>query len=254
MSMEIIINKNYKTINPVQFGSETCKRSHAFGPATRFYWLFHFVVSGKGIFRIGDKEYALTGGMMFVIPPFVETYYEADAEDPWEYIWVGFTGEPPLALNDTYTLPEALRIFHHMQACHNLGEGRTEFLLAKLWELFSLLLEKGKGRSDPLEAALSLIHAEYMTPLTVQQIAQRVHLERTYFSNLFRQRLGLSPKQYLLNYRMDRAAVLLQKGYSVTVAAVSVGYHDVFTFSKMFKRHFGAAPSRYRNEVSSHSE
>ena len=80
------------------------------------------------------------GGMMFVIPPFVETYYEADAEDPWEYIWVGFTGTPPLQLNDFYNIPGALRIFQHMKASHNLHNGKTEFILAQLWELFSFLL------------------------------------------------------------------------------------------------------------------
>ena len=248
MHSEIIMNKEYAGVNPVQFGYESCEKSHGFGPATRTHWLFHFVVSGKGIFRIDGKMYELTGGMMFVIPPFVETYYEADAEEPWEYIWVGFTGTPPMELEDVYTIPQAVRIFEHMKACHSLHKGKTEFILAKLWELFSLLLEETEDRLDPVDTALNLIHAEYMTPLTVQQIADRIHLERTYFYNLFCKRLGISPKQYLLNYRMEQAMFLLKHGYSVTVSAVSVGYQDVYTFSKMFKRHFGKAPSYYRTD------
>ena len=111
MYSEIVINKAYHGINPILFGYQTCEPSHAYGPVARTHWLFHFVVSGHGIFRIGGRDYQLSKGMMFVIPPFVETYYEADAEAPWEYIWIGFTGEPPLALSDTYTVPQALRIF-----------------------------------------------------------------------------------------------------------------------------------------------
>ena len=248
MYSEIIINKNYEMLNPVVFGYESCEKSHSYGPATRQHWLFHFVVSGKGTFYIGDHSYSLSGGMMFVIPPFVQTYYQADWEDPWEYIWIGFTGEPPLPLRDVYLLPQALRTFERMKASKTLEKGKTEYLLSGLWELFSLLMEETEERPDPVDTALNLIHAEYMTELTVQQIASRLNLDRTYFSTLFRQRMGVSPKQYLLHHRMEQALVFLEQGYSVTVTACSVGYQDVYTFSKMFKRHYGKSPSAYQND------
>ena len=245
MHSENIVNQQYEMLNLMRFGYESCAKSHAYGPATRLYWLFHYVVSGKGTFKIGKKEYALTAGMMFVIPPYEETYYEADAEDPWEYIWVGFTGTPPIELEDTYTIPQAVRIFERMKACENLQKGKMAFILANLWELFSILMEESEYNFDPVDTALNLIHAEYMTPLTIQQIADNIHLERTYFSNLFCKRLGISPKQYLLNYRMEQALFLLERGYSVSVSAASVGYRDIYTFSKMFKKHFGKAPSHF---------
>jgi AraC-like DNA-binding protein len=106
-------------------------------------------------------------------------------------------------------------------------------------------MEGNETNPDPIDRALNLIHAEYMTQLTVQQIAKRLSLDRTYFSNLFHKRMGVSPKQYLMDYRMKQAVFLLQYGYGVTVTAFSVGYQDVYTFSKMFKQHFGNAPSHY---------
>ena len=246
MQNEIIINKNYEGINPIQFGFESCERSHHFGPATRTHWLFHFVVSGKGIFQINGKQYALSGGMMFVIPPFVETYYEADSEDPWEYIWVGFTGTAPLQLGDYYDIPGALHIFQHMKACHELHNGKTEFILARLWELFSFLIEENRTKEDPVDTALNLIHSQYMTPLTVQQMADSVHLERTYFSKIFSEKMGVSPQQYLIEYRMNQAKTFLRLGYSVTTTATSVGYSDIYIFSKIFRQRFGEAPSHYQ--------
>ena len=247
MHTEIIINKNYKGINPVQFGFESCEHSHGFGPATRTHWLFHFVVSGKGVFQINEKEYVLSGGMMFVIPPFVETYYEADSEDPWEYIWVGFTGTPPLPLKDIYHIPGALRIFQHMKACHDLHNGKTEFILAQLWELFSFLMEERRTKEDPVDTVLNLIHAQYMTPLTVAQMAESAHLERTYFSKIFSEKMGISPQQYLIEHRMKQAKTFLSLGYSVTTTAISVGYSDIYNFSKIFKQRFGESPSHYQS-------
>ena len=80
MHMIVVANEEYKGLNPVQAGYEQCEKSHFYGPATRTHWLIHFVESGFGIFRINGKEYSLGPGEMFVIPPFVETYYEADRE------------------------------------------------------------------------------------------------------------------------------------------------------------------------------
>ena len=87
----IIKDEGFSDLNPVQFGYENCNKSHSFGPAIRTHWLIHYVISGFGIFKIRDKEYNVKPGEMFVIPPYIETYYEADSVNPWSYIWIGFT-------------------------------------------------------------------------------------------------------------------------------------------------------------------
>lgn len=241
-----VTNKGYADINPVLAGHEHCAPSHAYGPAVREYWLLHFVVEGKGIFEIGGKRHAVEKGSFFVIPPHVVTYYEADAAEPWEYVWVGFTCEHlPLPLSDVVVCPAAGRIFEDIRRCNEWHGGRTEFLCARIYELFALLAERERGREDYVDRALSIMHAEYMYDLGVQDVAERLGLERTYFSVLFKKRVGTSPVQYLKAYRLNRAAALLMKGETPTVAAYSVGYADIYLFSKMFKRHFGCSPRAY---------
>ena len=83
MHAEIIINRQFPGINPLTFGYEDCEPSHSFGPAVRTSWLLHYVVSGTGTFTREDQTYALRAGDVFVIPPYVQTSYEADAETPW---------------------------------------------------------------------------------------------------------------------------------------------------------------------------
>lgn len=244
----IVTDEKYSGLNPVQFGYENCERSHFFGPAIRTHWLIHFVVSGTGIYRIKDKTYNVEAGEMFVIPPFEETYYEADSENPWSYIWIGFTSKEklPFELSDVVNCPEAANIFNSMKSCENYHAGRSAFLSARLWDLFALLSREEKSLHDYVQKALECIHSEYMMDITVEEIARRLNLERTYFSVLFKKKMGISPKKYLLNYRMDIASYLImKKDVPISVVACSVGYSDLFTFSKMFKRHFGVSPSNY---------
>ena len=110
---DMITMEGYNDINPVQFGYENCQPSHHFGPALRTYWLLHYVVRGKGVFKIEGREYTVKVGNIFVIPPFIETYYEADKDEPWEYIWVGFTtsGEFDFGFSNVMYMPHAHHIF-----------------------------------------------------------------------------------------------------------------------------------------------
>lgn len=251
----IIANQNYHGINPVIVGSDNCAPSHSFGPAIRGYYLIHYVVSGTGIFRTAKEEYRLRAGEMFVILPGEETYYEADAVTPWHYIWIGFTAEGslPIHLSPVIHAPAAAVIFQKMLDCANHEKGRSAFLCARLWELFTLLLESSdRTEVDYVQYALDCIHSEYVEPITVELIASRLGLNRSYFSTLFKTRMGISPKRYLFEYRMHMAASLLTKEKKpVTVTANSVGYTDIFNFSKMFKQYYGVSPQEYAKQNAS---
>ena len=245
----MVTNQGYGGLNPLVFGWQKCDPLHDFGPAVRKYYLIHYIVSGEGIFRTGGNEYRLHTGEMFVIHPEEETYYAADEKNPWHYIWIGFSAEGglPCPLPSTLRLPSAGSIFARMTEGEKHERGRSAFLSARLWELFALLLDAEEGGEiDYVQYALDLIHAEYMNPITVEAIASRLGLNRSYFSTLFKRTTGVSPKRYLFDYRMRIAGTLLrEKQTAVSVAANSVGYSDIFNFSKMFKRAYGCSPLEY---------
>lgn len=246
---EVIVDQKYFGLNPVQFGHEDCKPGHSFGPFVRTHWLLHYVQSGKGIFEREGKKYKVSEGDIFVIPPYKQTYYEADLKQPWEYTWIGFTsGE--LFLN---TLPAVIRIqsaekiFREMSQCANLGAGKSAFLSSKLWELFSFYLE-GKPEEEPdyVKYALNRIQTEYMNGIKIESIASELHIDRSYLSTLFSRYMGVSIKDYLTDLRLNKAAELMKEyGQSPSSAAFSTGYSDIYNFSKMFKKKFGVSPRNF---------
>lgn len=55
-------------------------------------YVLHYIVDGQGKFRTEDEEYSLQAGQGFLIEPGVQTFYQADCENPWTYLWIGFEG------------------------------------------------------------------------------------------------------------------------------------------------------------------
>lgn len=247
---EIIVKRSEADVDPVTFGREECAPSKGFGPAVRTHWLLHYIVRGKGRFRRDGVTYAVKAGEIFSIPPFVETYYEADTEDPWEYIWIGFTASGQCK---SLLAPPIIRcagigpVFEDMCRCREMENGKYAFLRSKIWELVAFLQEADHHAAGHIDKALSLMHAEYTDGINVAAVAARLNLERSYFSTLFKRTVGVSPVDYLTTLRLDKAAELLGRGETPSTAAVSVGYADYCHFSKAFKHRFGCSPRSYRN-------
>lgn len=252
-----LVNRRFRELNPISFGHQQCPPSHAYGPATRFYYLIHYIVSGKGMFVRQGQTYALHAGQCFVIRPDETTYYEADRADPWQYIWIGFTASLPLPDRMTSAVIESKRaaiLFPEMLSYLQTEVEQPEiYLTARLWELYShfachdrTTLPIAHTESLMLRAK-NVIETEYMHEITVEGLAKRLHLERSYFSTLFKKQFGMSPQQYLVDYRLSVAALLMTRyHYTPSLAARASGYTDPCNFSRMFRRKYGVTPGQYR--------
>ena len=253
-----IANQHFQDINPRICGQEACAPSHGYGPTVRDYWLFHYVTEGEGMFRIGEREYHLHASQMFIIRPGELTFYEADRENPWNYIWIGFDSSIPMPSvlgEDVLTLPQGRPLFEAFLKAGDLTAEKEIYLCGKIWELLYMLSSRQKKTDQKelyIQQAKNFMESEYMMGITVSELAARLGLDRSYFSNLFKQSQGKSPQQYLNEVRMSQAAAqLTEQGNTVTETAASVGYADVFAFSRMFKQYYGVSPSEYRSKANS---
>lgn len=237
-----LINQHFRDLNPIQLGYEQCKPQKRFGPYIRKYTLIHYVVKGKGVLMKDGKTYPIQAGEAFLILPGEETTYEADAKDPWYYQWIGFDGALASAFQDlppVFPFPQDILQKMLDAVRQDLIEHRIAGLL---FRLYAELFEEKTTQNTYVGQVQSRIHASYMEPLRVEQIAEELNLNRRYLSRVFKQKTGRSIQEYLIFVRMEEAKRRLEEGYSVKETAGLCGYDDVGNFSKMFKQIYGSSP------------
>ncbi|WP_164935529.1 AraC family transcriptional regulator [Bradyrhizobium guangzhouense] len=129
----------------------------------------------------------------------------------------------------------------------------TEVLFVEVLRSWISSLAPGQGGwlgaiSDPhIGPALKLIHENPERPWTLSDLGRRVGLGRSAFSARFTRLVGQSMQRYVIERRMSEAAFLLETSdESIARIASRVGYETAAAFSKLFHRHHGESPGRYR--------
>lgn len=112
-------------------------------------------------------------------------------------------------------------------------------------------VDAGLGdRSDTatgLRAAIELAHTRCHEPLRVDELAIVAGMSTDRLERAMRQTLAISPKQYVLRLRAERAARLLATSErSIARIAAECGYYDQSQLTRQFRSHMGMTPQRYR--------
>lgn len=249
----IMQKKEYTDFIPTVLGREACKPCHNFGPSVKNNYSFHYIVCGKGIFTVNGKTYSLGSGSVFIIRRDEVVHYTADRDDPWEYIYIGFSGiaapqldkiEEPVFLYEKDTF---VRCFH---AAMKNSEKKEELAISALFEIYAFLFgERKETIHDYAETVRNYIYYNYQNNIRVEDIASAIGLNRHYLTSLFKKQMGMTIIDYLIKVRMDYACRFLASGYGVAQTAAMVGYQDSFVFSKMFKSKIGISPREYQKSL-----
>ena len=103
--------------------------------------------------------------------------------------------------------------------------------------------------SPIVRKAVSYINEHYHENIKLDDVASHLCVNRSYFSDMFKRKMGINFSDYLTDKRITQAGVLLKKSnMSVSEIALAVGYENQSYFSKVFKSHYGMTPKQYRAE------
>ena len=271
----IFPNENFIDLCMYQFGYEQCDAGHSFGPASRNHYLFHYVLSGTGTLMADDAKghtqtYSVKSGQGFMIFPGQINTYIADSKLPWEYVWIEFDGLRVKEALGATDLSLNMPVYHShskelreklaeemLYIVHNPKEPPFH-LIGHLYLFLNYLLQSAKstkivqnGRMSDyyIKEAMNYIEQNFQNNISIEDIAAVCGINRSYFGKIFKNSVGQSPQEFLMNYRMIKATELL-KLTSLSIADIgsAVGYENQLHFSRAFKNIYGVSPREWRNQ------
>lgn len=216
------------------------------------------------------KTYRIKSKQGFMIFPDQINTYIADHKLPWEYVWLEFDGLRAKEMVEIAGLSMDDPVYHaadgnlgnemmnEMMYIANHSDLSVFHLIGHLYLFLDYFLRSSASfrgnKSDKLidfyiKEALSFIEQNFQSDISVEDIAASCGLNRSYFGKIFRTAIGRTPQDFLINYRMTKAAELLKLSQlSVGDISNAVGYANQLHFSRAFKKVYGISPKNWRNE------
>ncbi|MCD8357217.1 MAG: AraC family transcriptional regulator [Clostridia bacterium] len=252
-------------------GHSVCYPDNSIGPSAHPCYILHYILSGKGEYRVDGRTYSLEQNQGFLIEPNVMSSYKADHDNPWTYLWIGFEG------TNAKTMLEALGFSHHkvtfsvncgtelMKIINAMLESDAEgmeqelFLQSQMFRFFSFLSHELSTDSNIFQrdkqnyyvrAAQRYIYTHYSEDIKIQDIADAAGISRSYLTILFQTILHVSPSDYLTDFRLTRAHEQLQiTDLPIGKIAENCGYQNPLVFTRAFKKKIGSTPSAFRSAI-----
>lgn len=228
-----------------------------------------YCLKGRGWFILNNQKFEV-GPNEFIIVPSTKLpmSYGADDIDPWTIYWVHFSGKDMDTFNKSFNI--------------KLDDGAKQILLnekgLQIWEVMYQNLQMGYSAENLTNTNLCLYHflATFLYPekhadhkvqdekdmikesifymqnnlggkLTVNDIAGKNGFSASHFSSLFKKSTGMSPMDYFIHLKMQKACVLLYRSEArIKDIANAIGYEDQFHFSRLFKKSMRVSPNQYR--------
>ncbi|MBW4080994.1 AraC family transcriptional regulator [Paenibacillus sp. S150] len=252
---------------PIRLGHNIAKPSYHIGPRTTPYYYLIFVLEGEGWFQQNQQTYRLSKNDVFCLFPQVIHEYFTQPDALLHKVFLAFDGKQALRLLERLGLslyhpyapgiltPEAIQLmwdfFSMVRSDKDTDLGRL-ILFHRIFDQLSAAVQD-PAASDRrrnvswLQKGHEYMEIHYAEGITVEKVCAYVGMDRSYFTKQFRKTYGITPIQFIQELKMKEAMLLLeQTAYTLSEIAQSVGYPDLFSFSKAFKKRLGEAPTRYR--------
>lgn len=241
---------------------------------------FVYIESGTVTFWIGEKQFTLTeGNGVFINSKILHRFHS-----PEEAVIPNFVCMPSfIAAQDSfiyqkYILPvlssslryqifqakvrwqeEALSIMKQIVAVQDnvsSGELATAALVQRLWlELYENAdisykkdhIDDSASSQARLQLMMQYVHQNYSHDISLEDIASYAGISKSTVLNLFRRYLHITPINYLINYRLNEAALKLSKTEKkIITISEETGFNNVDYFCRLFKKHYHLTPTEYR--------
>jgi len=229
-----------------------------------------YITKGEGLLESArSRSTRIKAGTCFLLYPGVWHRYKPHPHSGWEEYWVGFNGDYPdeLMKKDIFTPENAfidaglneelLQLFHILIRTVSLAEvGYRQSVTGITLQILSLLnaisryqITDTSQQSKLISKAKFLLQESIENPINLETMVKELPMGYSSFRKTFKALTGISPNQYHLELRLEKAKELLTStNLTVNEVAYQTGFSSIFYFSRLFKNKNGLPPKAFREQ------
>ncbi|SDW17486.1 AraC family transcriptional regulator [Paenibacillus sp. CF384] len=149
---------------------------------------------------------------------------------------------------DMQALQSHLALSGKARSCSNQDE-LQDYVVQLLTFAMARVNEKKAARDNIIEFVMKYMEQHYQDDITLDILSDKLNISASYLSTYFKTKTGMNFIDYINNYRIDMAKSLL-KGADLRIqdVATQVGYQNINSFNRMFKKISGVTPSEFRKQ------
>ncbi len=229
----------------------------------------NYITNGCGSMETRDGKYDIEPGSLLLIFPGIWHRYRPKPETGWTEHYIGFRGDftkniythpvlspqkPVLKIGfQELVLAEFNEIFNliaeEKPGFQQVCAGKVVYLLAKIISTLRNSEFAGKEVEQTIRRACLTMRDNLNDNLNMEELARELNIGYSYFRQMFRKYTGISPAQYHLNLRIQKAKELLMAGNkSIKEIAFELGFESNQYFSRVFAAKCGLSPAKYRRK------
>ena len=227
-----------------------------------------YCTEGKGWVSINGIKNVVSKNDFFIIEANTPHSYGASPENPWSIYWIHFTGEKRNLFRTIHNkvlrideMPEARKedrlkmfeeIFLNMEMGYSIDN--LEYVSLCLWHFIASFRFIPQYRtinkipkSDIVQTAINYMRENLQKKLTLENLASHVGYSPSHFGQLFKEKTGQSPLNYLCQLKIQRACQMLDfTDMKIKEITEELGFYDQYHFSKTFLKQVGETPTQYK--------
>ena len=218
------------------------------------FFVFIYTVSGRGVIEINGAKYYAEKNTLAIVGGAEYAYYPFDSE--WKFEFLHVKGQISTAcVNEVIKKRGAVFPFfnesnHFESITNSIKNLEAESVISSgVYNLISSLIygENFNTETNVITNVKTYVLNNLNGDLSVEKLASVAGLSRPYFSCYFLKNYGKSPSNYVIEERLKYARRLLYTtNKPISEIACLCGYYDVSSFIRLFKKHEGESPYKYR--------
>lgn len=227
----------------------------------RNVFILHYITDGKGKF-LGAE---ISKNIGYIVVPGELEIVEADKVHPYESYWIMFEGTNAADIIKKCNLPEHNGVFEFKKSrqCADIirkalfdispvNEFEESCIIhSAFYQILAFHMQTVKDTESisVVQKIRDFIKNNYHKPISIGELALEYNYTRNHIYKLFKTEYNMSPQEYLLSLRIEKAKQLLKdesENFSVSDISTMTGFNDPLYFSRIFRQKTGLSPTKYR--------